>query len=56
MTVRKDNSTPIFKPDANATPVSEIKPPALDPRRERVHRVHEEIVRTHKQPGRGLNG
>jgi hypothetical protein len=43
VTDRKDE-TPIFKADANATPVSEIKPPAPDPRRARVSRVHAEIA------------
>jgi hypothetical protein len=44
MSASKDE-TPIFKQDANATPVSEIKPPAPDPRRARVSKVHAEIAR-----------
>jgi hypothetical protein len=39
------SETPIFKPDANATPVSEIKPSPPDPRNARVSRVHAEIAR-----------
>jgi len=43
--VNRDDSPAIFPTGSNATPVSEIKPPAPDPRAERVHRVHGEIVR-----------
>jgi hypothetical protein len=44
MSARKDE-TPIFKPDSNATLVSEIKPAAPDPRNARVSKVHAEIAR-----------
>ena len=36
--------TPIFPAGAHATPVAKIKPPAQDPRRAKVHRVHQEIA------------
>jgi hypothetical protein len=39
------DKTPIFKPDANATLVSDIKPPAPNPRAAKVHAVHQEIAR-----------
>jgi hypothetical protein len=42
------SETPIFKPDTNATPVSEINPPAPDPRRARVSKVHAEIAKAVK--------
>lgn len=38
------DTPPIFKPDANVKPVSEIKPPASDPRRAKVHAVHTKIA------------
>jgi hypothetical protein len=38
------DKTPMFKPDANATPISEIKPPAPDPRNARVTKVHRKIA------------
>jgi hypothetical protein len=46
---RHSDQTPIFKPDANATPVSEIKPPAPDPRAARVSKVHAEIRQAVKE-------
>lgn len=48
--------TPIFKPDANATPVSKIHPPPPDLRRERVHRVHGEIAKAVKDANSGNRG
>jgi hypothetical protein len=44
MSARKDETPPIFPAGASATPVSEIKAPAPDPRRARVSRVHAEIA------------
>jgi hypothetical protein len=38
------DETPIFKSEANATLVSDIKAPAPDPRRARVSKVHAEIA------------
>lgn len=42
---RTTDSPAIFPAGCNPTPVSEIKPPAPDPRAERVHRIHGEIAR-----------
>jgi hypothetical protein len=47
MSTRKDE-TPIFPAGANATPVSKIHPPPIDPRRARVSKVHGEITRAVK--------
>jgi len=37
--------TPIFKPDTNATLISDIAGPAPDPRRAKVSKVHAEITK-----------
>jgi hypothetical protein len=50
MSARKDE-TPIFPTGANATPVSEIAPPAPDPRRARVSKVHAEVAKAVKDSG-----
>jgi hypothetical protein len=45
------SETPIFPERSNATPVSEIAPPAPDPRRARVSKVHAELAKAVKDGG-----
>ena len=44
----KSDTPTMFGPNANATPISEIPPPAVDPRRARVHAVHQRIAKAVK--------
>lgn len=43
-----NDTPPMFPAGSNATPVSEIAPAAADPRRAKVHAVHQEIARAVK--------
>lgn len=44
MSEKRKGETPMFPAGANATLVSEIKPPAPDPREARVSKVHAQIA------------